>query len=63
MFGCKHLAGNSALAQGKEIIVPVLDALDFAQLLARVLLGDNPRARSMQPFVARSVIEVPMGVD
>jgi len=37
MFGRKHLAGNPARGQGKEIVVPVLNALDFGQILARVL--------------------------
>src|ERR1700722_4740217 len=63
MFGCKHLAGNPARRQGKEIVVPVLNALDFGQILARVLLSYNLCASGMQPFVAGGVIEVPMRID
>ena len=38
MFGCKHLARNPARGEGKEIVVPVLNALDFGQILARVFI-------------------------
>src|ERR1700721_2264746 len=63
MFGRKHLAWNSAWGQGKEIVVPVLNALDFGQILARVLLSDNLCASCMQPFVAGRMIEVPVRID
>src|ERR1700758_818152 len=63
MFGRKHLAGNPARGQGKEIVVPVLNALDFGQILARVLLSDDLCASGMQPFVAGGMIEVPVRID
>ena len=63
MFGCKHLAGNPTRGQGQKIIVPVLNALDFGQIFASVLFGDDLRPSGMQPFVAGGVIEVPMRVD
>src|ERR1700751_2883268 len=63
MFGRKHLAGNPARGQGKEIVVPVLNALDFGQILARILLSDNLCASGVQPFVARGMIEVPVRID
>jgi hypothetical protein len=56
-------ARNCTARRGQEIIIPVLDALDFRQMSFRVLMGDDPGAGRVQPFVAVGVIEMPVGVD
>lgn len=63
MFSREHFAGNPAGGQGKEIVVPVLNTLDFGQVLARILVSDNLCPGGMQPFVARGMIEVPVRID
>ncbi|MGY4450944.1 hypothetical protein ACVWZR_005604 [Bradyrhizobium sp. i1.3.1] len=59
----KDFTGDSARAERKEIVVPVLYALNFEEVLSRVLLRDDPGASGMEPFVAIGVIEMPVGVD
>ena len=59
----EHLAGNSAGWQRKEIVVPVLDALDLGQILAGVFLRDDLGAGRVQPGIAVGMVEVPVRID
>jgi hypothetical protein len=51
------------MGQGEEVIVPVLDALNFGKIFSGVDVADDLGADRMQPFVAVGMVEVPMGVD
>src|ERR1700681_2085898 len=43
-------------------MVPAFNARDFGKMLARVLLCQDARSGSVQPFVTSGVIEVPVSV-
>ena len=63
MLVAKTSLGIPPAAERKEIVIPVLDALDSGKMLAGVLLRDDLCAGRMQPVVAVGMIEMPVGVD
>src|SRR5260370_592172 len=63
VLASKNLARNAARRQWQEIVIPILDALDFRKMPARVRLRDDLRTGRMQPFVAVGMVEVPVRID
>jgi len=53
---------NGASGGRKEVIVPVLDPLDRAEMFLRVVLRNDLGSYRMKPLVAIGVIEVPVRV-
>ena len=60
---CEYLGGNRASGRRWKSEVPACYARARGEMFARVLMGENRGARSMQPFIAVGVVEVPMRVD
>jgi len=54
---------NRACRQRQEIVVPVFDALDLREMLARITVRNDLCADRMEPFVSTGVIKVLMGID
>ena len=58
----EDFARDCASGRREEIIVPVLDPLDPAEVLLRIAMRNDLGAYRMKPFVAIGVIEVPVRV-